>query len=395
MRTAPILASILIISALAGTLAAQTTSTTLPKGWDSKEGTDTYSPFANSSFWCNFDLGPTTTKTYNPAKGIYMYDSSTFPWNKANTHVITRISFRRDGPSHPAASTAHTRKWVVIMSTASHPPAQANFNNFSANHGANRTVVFGKVGTPKDVVFKKTSQPTSPKTAPFDVVVPFDTAFVVPPNAKTLCIEIRSYAVTGAPSGWWRVDSVRDSGTGYNGGRYSLINTDQCVAPSIFYTSRAMTIGSDFGHIWRPSQSPGGKQVLTWLGPKLTTPFTFPGTRCKVHVFPVLAIRFDTSEKSGSYAAYVDWGKIPLNAALVGASISHQSMFADPAYPGGAGLTRGGTSTVGTGYNPAVVKISAAYSFGANTTRYTGSTDPDKEIHPRYLYRRVPIVKIN
>ena len=136
--------------------------------------------------------------------------------------------------------------------------------------------------------------------------------------------------------------------------------------------------------------------MLTWLGPQTTTPFKFPGTKCDVHVFPILAIRADTSEKSGSYAAYVDWGQIPYNTAFIGASISHQSMFVDKGYPGGVGLTRGGKSTVGRGgYDPKVCPASASYSFGNLNSRYVPSMDADKEVHPRYLYRRVPVLKIN
>jgi hypothetical protein len=367
---------------------------TLPKGWDTTEGVDTYTPFANSYFWAGFDLG-TTNAQYNPARTLFMYDSTTFPWSPANMHVITKLSFRRDGPAQAADSTAHTRKWVVIVSTNTHHPAQANFNHFESNHGTNRTEVFGKVGTPKDVVFSKTPQPTAPKTAPFDVSITLDKAFIVPANTKTLCIEIRSYAVTGATAGWWRVDSVRYPSTNYNGGSYTMINTNHCVSPPIYWTSRAMTIGSNFGHIWRPAQSPGGKQVLTWLGLRLTTPFKFPGTQCDVHVFPIILIRSDISETSGAYGVYVDWGKIPLDTALVGAQVDHQSMFVDSAYPAGVGLTRAGTSQVGTGYDPAVCPVSSCYSFGPNTTRYIPVMDPDNEPYPRYFYRRCPIIKIN
>jgi hypothetical protein len=370
-------------------------SSTLPKGWDTTEGKDAYgtSP-ANSYFWGNFDLGSTTTSTYNPAKSLYMYDSSLFSWSNAAGTVITKISFRRDGVLANAA-TAHKKEWVVMMSTSSVIPASANFNHFDENHGTNKSVVFGAVGTPKAVTFPATAKPTS-GTAPFNVVVTLDKPFVVPKNTKTLCIEIRSYKVTGATKGWWRCDSVRWDGAGYNGGSYALINTDHCVSPSIFFTSRAATIGSNFGHIWRPSQSPGGKTVFTVIGLKATTPYLFPGsTLCKVHINPIVLVRSDTSETSGSYSVYVDWGKIPYNTSFVGATLDHQSLFVDAAYKASAGLTRAGTSKIGIGYDKTKVPAVAVYSYGANTTRYTGSVDPNTETHPRYFYRRAPIIKIN
>jgi hypothetical protein len=374
---------------------AQTTSSTLPKGWDTTEGKDAYGATpANSSFWANFDLGTTSTATYNPAKTLAMYDSSLFSWNNATGTVITKISFRRDGVTSNAA-TGHKKQWVVIMSTSSAIPASANFNDFDDNHGSNRTVVFGTAAAPKDVTFPATNKPTS-GTAAFNVVVTLDKPFVVPAKTKTLCIEIRSYKVTGATKGWWRADSVRWDGAGYNGGSFTRINTDHCVSPGIFYTSRAVTIGSNFGHIWRPSQSPGGKTVFTVIGLKATTPYLFPGsTLCKVHINPIVLVRSDTSETSGSYSVYVDWGKIPYNTSFVGATLDHQSLFVDSAYKASAGLTRAGTSKIGIGYDKTKVPATTVYSYGANTTRYTGAVDPNAEPHPRYFYRRAVIIKIN
>ena len=158
-----------------------------------------------------------------------------------------------------------------------------------------------------------------------------------------------------------------------------------------------MVIGSNFGHIWRSQKAPGGKPVLTWLGGRNTTLFKFPGTKCDVHVFPPLVINTTTSGTSGQYAAYVDWGKVPLVTTLVGLSVFHQSMFVDSFYAGGVGLTRGGSSTVGSAYHPTHVKGSQIYAFGggSNTPRYTAGFDPDKAVHPRWFYRRVPIIKIN
>jgi hypothetical protein len=390
---------LLSIALLSTALVAQT-SNTLPSGWDSLEGVDAYgtSP-ANSYFWSNFDLGTSSPATYNPAKTLYLYDSTLFPWNPMTGTTINKISFRRDGVL-TNAGTAHSKECVVIMSTSSNHPAQANFNLYDGNHGSNRTVVFGKIGTPKSVTFPANKKPTS-GTAPFDVSITLDKPFKVPGGAKTFCVEIRTYKVTGAAKGgWWRCDSVRWDGKGYSGGSFALINTDHCVTnPSIFYTSRAFTTGSNFGHIWRPSQSPGGKLVFTLLGDKLTTPIAFPGalTKCKLYLDPSSpwAIRTDVSETSGAYAVYIDWGTVPNNAAWVGLKLNHQSLFVDSKYPDSVGMTRAGTSTLGSGYDPKLVKASAIYSYGASTARYTAAADPDKEPHGRFFYRRAAIIKIN
>ena len=46
----------MLAALLAGAVAAQTTSNTLPKGWDTKEGI-VVGTVSNSQFWVGFDLG--------------------------------------------------------------------------------------------------------------------------------------------------------------------------------------------------------------------------------------------------------------------------------------------------------------------------------------------------
>lgn len=381
---------LLLIMLLGSALVAQ--SDTLPKGWDTTDGTDSPGT-TNSFFWTGFRI----TSDYMPAKALYSYDASLFPWDAGTaSKTITKISFRSDGPENPGTSTAHTKKMVLIMSTSTHHPAQANFNFFDGNHGPNRTVVFGAIGTPKDVDFPATTKPTS-GPAPFNVTITLDKAFLVPQNATTLVIEVRAYS-SSVTTGWFDGDTVRYPGTNYNGGAFALINTDHCVSPSIFFTSRAFTTGSNFGQVWRPSQSPGDKLVYTILGDKLTTPILFPGsTSCMLQLDPnsLWAMRTDISEKSGAYSVFVDWGTVPMNASWVGLELNHQSLFVDSAYPGSVGLTRAATSTLGSGYDPALCHASAIYSHGPSTSRYTASVDPDKERYSRFLYRRVPVIKIN
>ena len=395
MRTHPVAIALVLFGPI---LTAQSSPGTLPKGWDSTEGI-VIGTTTNDSFWTNFDTGT----AYNPAKAVYLYDSADFPWDRTTSYIITDLSFRRDGLYSRNGMTttgALTKKWVVIMSTSNVTPAHANFNYFDGNHGTNRTVVYGKIGTPKDLVLPATPAPTS-GTAPFNAKIKLDTLFIVPANAKTLVIEIRTYGETVQSAGWWQADSVRYPGTNYNGGSYSLHNTDHCVSPSILFHARVVSIGSNFVHVWRTNNPPGGKTMLSWLGPKLNTPFLFPGTQCNVHVFPVLALIATTTLTSGEYAGFMDWGTVPELAALVGFGIDHQSLVADTSYAGSVGLTRAGRTVVGSAYDPNVTKGSAAYSYGPNTIMYHGpssttlSVMPDKEKYARYLYRRSLIIKIN
>ena len=114
-----------------------------------------------------------------------------------------------------------------------------------------------------------------------------------------------------------------------------------------------------------------------------------------MHIFPPLIVQSFRSGTSGQFGAYIDWGTVPLDLSLVGQQIGHQSMFIDPTYPGGVGLTRGALSTLGSAYDPAIVKGSQLYSYGSLNSKYLVLTEPDNEKNPRYFYRRVPIIKIN
>ena len=59
-------------------------------------------------------------------------------------------------------------------------------------------------------------------------------------------------------------------------------------------------------------------------------------------------------------------------------------------------MTRAGSSgPIGTGYDPKLGKASSLYSYGATTSRYVPSMDPDKEKHCRSFWRRAIILKIN
>ncbi|MHC4093652.1 MAG: hypothetical protein ACYSVY_25845 [Planctomycetota bacterium] len=399
----PVLAAL-----IAGSLTAQTASMTLPKGWDTKEGIQLGSTTAPSQFFVGFDLGPTSTATYNPAKAMFLYEANDFPWDKTKAKVITKLSFRRDGEA--ATYTAHKREWVVIMSTSSIVPARANFNLYNGNHGTNRTVVFGSIGTPRAVTFTATAAPKPPATAPFDVNVKLDKAFLVPANSKTLVIEIRSYKVTGATSGRWRADAVTYSPS-YVGSTFGLINTGNCVTPAIFWHSRGNNIGSNFLHVFVTCNRlvscnrswSGGQPFIAWVGPRnpKANLFKFPGTNCNVHVFPVLYAVYGTTGKSGGYAMMMDYGTIPNNTVFKNVTVNGQGIIADSRYPGGAGLTRAFTYTIGTAFDPNFTKGSQMNSYGANTIMYHGTSptalrvNPDKEKYAFRFFNRHVIVKIN
>lgn len=381
MRTA----SLCAVLALAGGLAAQAHVLTIPKGFDATEGNTNYHP--------GWDIKNFST-VYYPARTLDIYDTSILPWNTTADFTITKLTARRDGSFITTSTTAHTKDLVVIMSTNNDIPVNnPNWNHFDDNHGANRTEVVGTVATPKTITFPATPPPAT-GTAPFNVVFTLDKPFTVPANSKNLLIEIRFYK-SSVTTGRFRPDAQSWSGTGYNGGRYTLSNTNHCVSPSIFYTSRANTIGSNLGHIWRTSQAPGGKPVIGVAGTKLASAIVIPKTNnCQWWTTNDLIIATAT-ETSGSYALYLDFGKVPRLPVFVGAKIAHQALVIDSHYPLTLGFTRGGVTTIGTGYDASRVFGSQMYSYGSNSSRYVPAVDPDKEVHPRFLFRRVPIFQVN
>ncbi len=366
-------------------------SNTLPKGYDTTPGT--------ANFWAGFDIASSTTTTfkYYVARSLFMYDASTFPWDPKKPKVIDKISFRRS-EAYPTtgASTAHKSKWVVILSTSNQPVHRPN-TKFDANHGSNKKTVFGAKGA-QTVAFLATAQPAKGKTAAFDVTVDI-TNFLVPANSKTLVVEIRSYS-SDVKVGKWRVDCVINSGTGYNGGTYSRFYNTHCIDPKAFYSSRANYLDGNLGHIWRTGRKQG-LPVIGIAGTRLKAGIKVPGTTCEWHISPVFYAVGVTSNgpkhatNPGQGGVYLDWGHIPPFASLVGVKVAHQTVIIDPAANKlGLGITRAGESSIGTGYDGKLVKVSAVYSYGAANSLANTNLDPDKETYSRYFYRRVPIMLI-
>ncbi len=387
MRKISVLAAL-----LASTSFVSAQSSTLPKGFDSTPGT--------SFFWGGFSVAPSATSPvkYYMAREAFLYDASTFPWDPTKPKVIDKISFRRSGASPSTNATAHNAKWVVIMSTSSQPVNQPN-TKIGDNHGSNKKVVWGSLTAPKAVAFLATPKPGTGKTAPFDVTLDIAN-FVVPPNTKTLVIEIRSYS-SDVKSGIWYVDSVLHSGTGFNGGRYSLFYSTHCINPRSFFTSRANYLNGHLGHIWRTGRK-AGLPVIGFAGSRLAKGVKVPNTAgCEWHINPLIATVTLTANgpshptNPGQGGAYLDWGHIPNLTSLVGVKIAHQAIIIDPSANAlGIGITRAGESSIGTGYDPKLVKVSGPYSYGSSNTQSVRTIDPNKEVYGRFFFRRAPIIKI-
>lgn len=389
------LSLLIAVAATAAVASAQTTSSTLPSGFDTTRG--------DGAVFAGFDvrLSATSTTTYNPSRALYFYDSSLIPAN-LQSKPITDISFRRDATFIAAATDAHTKKVFLRMSTTSNGAAEfANMQGWDDNHGTNVIDVFGTASAPKDVSFPATAAPGAGMVAAWNVNIKLDRPFLLRAN-ETFVLEMRTYSTSVAAgiAARFRADGKIYPGTGYSSG-ISIINTEHCLDPRTFYSNRVWRPGSEAGVFWRTGRArvmPG----VAWIGSAFPTPIDIPNTGGGANNLPLcrLAVSLDVlspavSNSEGAF--YFAWGRIPANPVWIGTQVPHQALFIDSsANTLGIGLTRGLINTVANGYDSAVTKVGALYSYGGNTTKYDGNqVDPNTEPMPRYHFRRVPIIKVN
>lgn len=387
-----------ILATCVASVSAQSTSSTIPAGFDTTRG--------DAAVFAGFDVrtSATSTATYNPSIAIYAYDKTLIPANLANK-PITQVSFRRDATFISGSTTAHTKDIFMRMSSRSTSAGDFDINGFDSNHGANVVDVFGTATAPKTVSFPATAAPGTGLTAPWNVVIKLDRAFLLRAG-QTLNVEYRTYktSIGSGVAARFRADGKIYPSSKYNGGTFALLNTEHCLAPRTFYTSRILDTGSTTGVIWRTGRK-AGLPGIAFIGAKFPTPITVKGTGdssanpvippCRLLVSPDIFSAPALTE-AGAGAFYFTWGQIPNQAAFVGIKLAHQAVFFDPAANSiGIAFTRALEQSVGTAYDAAETLVSAVYSYGGNTVRYTGSVDPNNEPHPRYFYRRAPILKIN
>ena len=372
-----------------GTALTAQSSNTLPKGWDSKDGTENFGSMNNSSIWDGWR--PSTT--YTPARVLYLYDQATFAWG-ANSKAITKLSVRRDAAAPAGATAAHTKEIAIYVSTTNQRANAPDFR-YDGNHGANRRLVFRK----KKVNFPATAKPGS-GAAPFNIGMTFDSAFVVPPRTTTLAIEMRVYSGTVA-TGDWQTDSVTHSSTGWNPGSTSTaLYSKHCVSPSITYSSIDTWPGGTFLHIWN-TRGAAGRPLVAFLGLPFAKGIPIPGTgsttlpQCEWWVNPLI---FTATLTRADGSAFFGFGKLPDDSKLTGIKVYHQAALFDPKLnTAGLALTRAITETIGAGYDIKNCQISAIYASGTSRTRRVDKKpfDPDKEEYCRFYFRRVPVFKVN
>ncbi len=393
MKTTLLVRAAVSFAFLGGLALAQT----LPKGFDTTEGTEitTGKP---SFYWGGFDIDKNGTK-YNPARVIYLFDKSVFPWSGST--FITKLSVRREGPGLTGTTTAHTKKVRMFISTSNGSAAAPDVGDFENNHGSNKREVMGSAGKPKTVVFPATPAPAAGKTAPFNVVYKLDRPFFVQGGTKTLVVEIRTYSASVA-AGRFLADAVTYDGKGAQGGWGSPYYKTHCISPKSFFWYRPIQDNSTFHFAWKTSHKQGMPSI-GGLGFALGQGIKIPGTgntalripQCEWWVNPF--IWATTVTKGPNAWAHFKWFRMPNDTSFAGTFLQHQAIFLDKSYNQlGLGFTRAVNIRIGKSYDPKLVPATQVHSYGTSNHAFLGKlTDPDKEDTPRWFFRRTVIFKVN
>lgn len=366
------LAVLLGLFAGAASVRAQT-SGSLPQGYDDTEG--------EGYHWSGWSNAGATQKRFLPARNVYLYAN---PFAAART--VRRISLRRDSTlTSSFVAFRQTVRW--FLSTDGGGTVRQPALEFGVAHGANVREVVGTASTPATIDFKATLAGRG-KPAPFDVVVPLQSAFVVPASARTIVFENRHYGSTGAVGDWYVDAYFKDASPGRALFRYVPGTT--CIPGS----SHAIVSEAWPNARLRTSFASGkpGVPVVGFLGTLFPQPLPLAGTGCWIYVAPLVTLTSFASIDTRGIAAF-DWGPVPRNQALVGARIWFQygAVFSGGPISGVAGLSRASELTIGAGFAPPLA-ASAVYSYGPEVALRGG---PDQIRVADFVAPRAPILRLD
>lgn len=346
---------------LAASLAGQTRSKTLPRGFDTLEG--------NSQHWPGWDILQSSSGRapfYLPARSDYSYDASVFPWDATKARTIVELRVRQDTSvlsGRFQAFTAHKKEVALWMSVDGFKPKQPRFFwGADSTHGRNKVNVVKK----RQIDFAASSRATQPTR--FDTVFKFDSPYAVPAGAKRLTIQYNAYTTDKfSPRMAWRPDAQAVTSPFSSGSLTALgtgCPTDWNVSNYVSWSCGEFTTVIDTGM--------QGVPVIGWVGLQLPKPIPLaPG--CHLYVSPIeFAVRITESTGTRGRALFW-WGLLPV--LPVGVAFSYQFAVVRDGHPvvGTLGLTRGATYTFGQGWT-GPVRFSSVYGYGANLDR----GDPDK-----------------
>ena len=109
--------------------------------------------------------------------------------------VITGHAYRRDAITVRGQVDGFTADLEVTLSISPNLPTQAS-TSFAANVGPNPVVVLPRTL----IAFPPTQRPSLDPSPTFDLVIPYQTPFVMPAGGGTLCIDVTMYG-NSSPAG--------------------------------------------------------------------------------------------------------------------------------------------------------------------------------------------------
>jgi len=102
--------------------------------------------------------------------------------------VLTGHAYRREAAGVYGGVAGFASDLEVSISMSPRTPATAT-STFAANAGANATVVLPR----RTVHFPATQRPPLDPAATFDLVIPYQVPFVLPPQGGTVCVDVRVF----------------------------------------------------------------------------------------------------------------------------------------------------------------------------------------------------------
>jgi hypothetical protein len=128
--------------------------------------------------------------------------------------VITGHAYRRDAITARGQVDGFTSDLEVTLSVSPNLPTQASAT-FANNVGASAVVVLPRTL----VTFPPTQRPALDPASSFELVVPYQTPFVMPAGGGTLCVDVRVFGNTSASGSNQNLSVYLDAHEHYTDGR--------------------------------------------------------------------------------------------------------------------------------------------------------------------------------
>ena len=319
-------------------LAAQT-STTIPTGFDKKEGR----------------RGAHALLRYTPARQQAFYSPKATGWTGAK--IIKSLWLRPDSSYYKSGPAFKCDIMVEVSSKNIITSPLDSDSDWNKNHGTDKKV-FMKRKTYSIPAYTKPATPPNKWMVELKGDAPF-----VNIN-KQLCVDTRVYTKTTQSNAYWYVDGDYNYASSGTRGFYRTYGVP--CNPSNFYNySTGYNVGSTFRTYCYTRNS--GDLVLAWLGTKKLGVSIGGGCTLYTDVALLHPVPVKTTSTSG-YANFV-WGKVPASAKGVKVYSQHAAITPKLALR----WSRGNEITIGDYQTTYEIFGVYAYAYGSRTF------NPDKD----------------